>query len=135
MSKATIVKFFIGSVAAGIVGAILVVTTWGVFPADVFVKNGADIVGVQGSTFAWAVFGLGVAGVIVLVGAAFAAVAGWIGALLNTSTLERKTWFIALALLGVFDLGLLALFAYVVAGPDGPRRTTTASTLTTAGAS
>ena len=135
MSKSRITRFFIASVVAGIAGATLVIATWGVFPADVFVKNGADIVGVQGTSFAWAMFGLGVAGVIVLVGAAFAAVAGWIGALLNTSTLERKTWFVALALLGVFDLGLLALFAYVVAGPDGPRQTAAASTFTPASAS
>ena len=44
----------------------------------------------------------------------------WIGALLNTSQVESKAWFIALLLLGIFSLGVFAMIAYVIAGPDGP---------------
>ena len=43
----------------------------------------------------------------------------WIGALLNTAQLESKTWFLVLLLLGIFSFGLVAMIAYVVAGPDG----------------
>jgi hypothetical protein len=43
----------------------------------------------------------------------------WIGALLNTWQLESKTWFAVLLLLGIFNLGFFAMFAYLIAGPDG----------------
>ena len=51
----------------------------------------------------------------------------WIGALLNTSQLDSKTWFLALLLLGIFNFGFFAMIAYVIVGPDGtapwpPRR-------------
>jgi LuxR family maltose regulon positive regulatory protein len=52
-----------------------------------------------------------------------------IGALLNTAALERRTWFIAIAFLGVFNCGPLAVFAYVIAGPNGTQRTEIASAL------
>jgi hypothetical protein len=129
MSKAKITKLFISSVIACITGAILVVIAWSAFPRNVFVMNGSDIVAVHGSTSASAMFGLGAAGAVILVGAAIAAFASWIGALLNTATLDRKLWFIAIALLGVFNCGLLAVFAYVVAGPDRAPQTAIASTL------
>ena len=48
----------------------------------------------------------------------------WIGALLNTSQLESRTWFIGLLLLGIFNLGILAMIAYVIAGPDGSTEAT-----------
>ena len=47
----------------------------------------------------------------------------WIGALLNTAQLEDKTWFFMLLVLGLFSFGLVAMIAYVIAGPDGTRRT------------
>ena len=43
----------------------------------------------------------------------------WIGALLNTSQLESKAWFLALLLLGIFNFGFFAMIAYLIAGPDG----------------
>ena len=43
----------------------------------------------------------------------------WIGALLNTSQLESKTWFLGLLLLGIFNFGFFAMIAYLIAGPDG----------------
>ncbi len=42
-----------------------------------------------------------------------------LGALLNTSQLERKTWFLVLLILGIFNFGILGMIAYVIAGPDG----------------
>jgi hypothetical protein len=50
----------------------------------------------------------------------------WIGALLNTAQLDDKTWFVVLLLLGLFSFGLLAMIAYVIAGPDGAVRRVTA---------
>lgn len=59
---------------------------------------------------------------LAIAGCAIAALASWIGALLNTYRLDDKTWFVALLVLGVFSLGWVAMVAYVVAGPDGTTR-------------
>ena len=48
-----------------------------------------------------------------------AAVTSWIGALVATSRLEDKTWFVLLLVLGLVSLGLPAMIAYAIAGPDG----------------
>jgi hypothetical protein len=55
-------------------------------------------------------------------GGTIAAVASWIGALLNTVRLDDKTWFIALLVLGLFSFGWIAMVAYVLAGPDSTKQ-------------
>ncbi len=54
-----------------------------------------------------------------MLGGFVAAFVSWIGALLNTSRIDSKAWFVALLLLGIFNLGFFAMLAYVLAGPDG----------------
>jgi hypothetical protein len=49
----------------------------------------------------------------------------WIGALVNTAQLVDKTWFIVILVLGLFSFGLVAMIAYVIAGPDGTAQTAT----------
>jgi uncharacterized membrane protein len=49
-------------------------------------------------------------------------VVSWIGALLNTWQLEDKLWFAALLALGLLGFGVVAMIAYVVAGPDGTKQ-------------
>ena len=122
MSKATVTRLFIGSAIAGIAGLILGGTAVGVAIAnDVFVMSGQEVVGVQGGALAWSLLGVGVVGGLVIAGAMIGGLVSWIGALLNTSQLESKTWFLVLLLLGIFSLGLFAMIAYVIAGPDGTR--------------
>ena len=41
---------------------------------------------------------------------------------INTAELEDKTWFVVLLVLGLFSFGFVAMLAYVIAGPDGVRR-------------
>jgi len=135
MSKSTITKLFVTCLIACITGGILVALGWFAFPDDVFIKIGSQVTGIHATTFAWAMVAVGAAGAIALGVAAVCGLAAWIGALLNTSTLERKRWFIALAVLQVVNLGLLAVIAYIVAGPDGTRRPTPAPVLATASAS
>ena len=123
MSKTTVTKLFIGSIIAGIAGAILAVTgVWIAIANDVFVMSGNDVVGVRGSALAWSTLGLGVVGALAFAGAMIGGLVSWIGALLNTSQLESKTWFLVLLLLGIFSFGFVAMIAYVVAGPDGTRQ-------------
>ena len=45
-----------------------------------------------------------------------------IGALLNTWQLEDKAWFASLLALGLVGFGVVAMIAYVVAGPDGTKQ-------------
>jgi hypothetical protein len=120
MSKATVTKLFIGSaitVGAGAIGAIA--SVWLAIANDVFVMNGPDIVAVQGSGLAWLLLGLGLVGGVAFTGGLIGGLVSWIGALLNTSQLQSKAWFIGLLLLGIFNFGILAMIAYVIGGPDG----------------
>ena len=123
-SKDTITRLFIGSVIAAGAGAIVgVAAIWLAIDNGVFVMNGADIVGLQGSLFAWVLLGLGVAGGLAIVGGLIGGLVSWIGALLNTAQREGKGWFLALLLLGIFNFGVIGMIAYLIAGPDGTSST------------
>ena len=123
MTKATVTRIFIGSLIVGVAGAILAfIAVWLAFANDVFVMSGPDVVGIRGSALAWALLGLGIIGSLAMMGALIGGFVSWIGALLNTSQLESKTWFIVLLLLGIFNFGILAMIAYVIAGPDRTAR-------------
>ncbi len=120
MSKATVTRLFIGAGFAMIAGAILAIAgVWLAIATDVFVMNGPDIVGLQGSALAWSALGVALVGVVAIVGGLLTGLVAWIGALLNTWQLESKAWFIGLLLLGIFNLGFFAMVAYLIAGPDG----------------
>jgi hypothetical protein len=120
MSKATVTRLFIGGALAVIAGSIVAVAAvWVAIANDVFVMNGPDIVALQGSALAWSMLGLGIVGSVAIMGGLIASLVSWIGALLNTSQLESKTWFLVLLLLGIFNFGFFAMIAYVIAGPDG----------------
>ncbi len=120
MSKATVTRLFIGSIVAAGAGAVITIIAVGLALANnVFIMNGADVVGVQGSALALSLLGLGIAGGLAIVGGMIGGLVSWIGALLNTSQLDSKTWFLGLLLLGIFNLGFLAMIAYVFVGPDG----------------
>ena len=135
MSKSTITRLFVISVIACITGGVLISIGWFAAPDEGFIRNGTDIVGVRETASAIALLGLGFTGALVLLGAAIAGFSAWIGALLNTATLERKRWFVAIALLQVINCGLLGVLAYVVAGPDGTRRASRGPAFTAASAS
>ena len=57
------------------------------------------------------------AGLLIVIAGGVAQFVAWIGALMNTSRLEDKTWFILLLVLGLLSFGLIAMLVYVVAGP------------------
>lgn len=122
MSKSAVVKLFVGSVIAVVAGAILAfATVWYPYASGVFIMNGPDVTGIQSSPFAWTMVGLFVVAIIGMIGGFVGGLVSWIGALLNTSLLEDKTWFILLLILGLFSFGVVAMIAYVIAGPDGTR--------------
>lgn len=133
MSKATVTRLFIGSVIAAGAGAILLIIAVGLAQANgLFIMNGTNVVGVQGGPLALALLALGIAGGLAIVGAMIGGLLSWIGALLNTSQLESKAWFLVLLLLGIFNFGFFAMIAYVMAGPDGTSAAATRAAQVTA---
>lgn len=125
MTKATVTRLFVGSAIAVVSGAILAVAAvWIAIANDVFILSGNDIVGLRWTAVTWATLGLGIVGSLAVIGGMIAGLVSWIGALLNTSQLESKTWFLVLLLLGIFSFGVIGMLAYVIAGPDGTRAAT-----------
>jgi hypothetical protein len=123
MSKATVVKVFVGSVIAVIAGLLLAfAAVWVGYANGVFVMQGLDVVGVQTSPFAWSMVGLALVAALAMIGGFVGGLVSWIGALLNTAQVEDKTWFILLLVLGLLSFGFVAMIAYVIAGPDGTQR-------------
>lgn len=123
MSKATVTRVFLGSVAAVVAGAVLAfAAVWIAFANGAFVMSGPDVIGVQSTPYAWTIVGLGVVAALAMIAGFIGGLVSWIGALLNTAQLEDKTWFIVLLVLGLFSFGLVAMIAYVIAGPDGTRQ-------------
>lgn len=119
MSKSTVTRLFIGGVIAVAAGATLAVTAILLALAnDVFVIVGSDIIDVRSSALAWSLLGIGIVGGIAILSGFAAGLVSWIGAMLNTWQLESRTWFAVLLLLGIFNLGFVAMIAYVIAGPD-----------------
>lgn len=132
MSKPTIIRLFVGSLIAIVGGvALLAAGVLFAYASDSFVMNGPDVTGVQSSPFAWSMVGFAVIGVLAIVGGAIGQFVAWIGAVLNTSRLDDKTWFVLLLVLGLLSFGFVPMLVYVLAGPDGttsthPRQMTTA---------
>jgi len=120
MSKATVIRLFIGSLVAFGAGAVVTIFAIALAIAnDVFVMAGDDVVAIQGGTLAWSLIGLAILGGLAAAGGVIAGFIAWIGAVLNTWQLESKAWFVGLLLLGIFNFGFIAMIAYVIAGPDG----------------
>ena len=69
--------------------------------------------------------GLAIVGILAVIGGALGQFVAWIGAVLNTSRLADKTWFILLLVLGLVSFGSIAMVVYLVAGPDGTRDSAT----------
>ena len=121
MSKPTINRIFVVSLVGIVIGiALALVPVIAALCTGTWTFSGSEITdfelspSVITSTIGFAIVG----GLIVLVGSIGQFVA-WIGALVNTSRLADKTWFIVLLVLGVLSIGFIAMLVYVLAGPDG----------------
>ena len=123
MSKSTVTKLFVSSAFAVIAGALLAFAAiWFAYANGAFVMNGPDVTAVQPTPFAWAMVGVIVLSALAMLGGFMGGLVSWIGALLNTAQVEDKTWFILLLVLGLLSFGIVAMIAYVIAGPDGIQR-------------
>ena len=123
MSKKNVTRLFVGALVA--VGAGLVLgfgALWAALASDAVDVGGSHYVDLNGGSGAWTALGLVIVGSLTILGGTIAAVVAWIGALLNTWELEDKMWFASLLALGLLGFGIIAMIAYVVAGPDGTKQ-------------
>ena len=123
MTKSTVTKIFVGSLIAITGGVVLLAAgVWLAYANGTFIMRGPDVVGIHASAFTWSMAAVAIVGMLAVIGGALAQFVAWIGAVLNTSRLEDKTWFIVLLVLGLLSFGFIAMIVYLVAGPDGTRQ-------------
>ena len=123
MSKKNIARLFVGATIAVVAGVVLgIAALLAALASDAIDLGGSDYIDVNGGSGAWTALALVIVGSMVMLGGTIAAVVSWIGALLNTWQLEDKLWFGALLAGGLLGLGVVAMIAYVVAGPDGMKQ-------------
>jgi hypothetical protein len=122
MSKKNVTRLFVGAVVAVGAGLVLgVAALWVALASDAIDVGGSDVIDVNGGSGAWTAVALVIVASLVILGGTIAAVVSWIAALLNTWQLEDKTWCASLLALGLLGFGVVAMIAYVVAGPDGTK--------------
>ena len=123
MSKKNVTRLFVGAVVAVGAGLVLAFAALGTALAtDAIDFGGSYVIDVNGGSGAWTALGLVIVGSLVILGGTVAAVVSLIAALLNTWQLEDKMWFWSLLALGLLGFGVVAMIAYVVAGPDGTKQ-------------
>ena len=123
MSKKNITRLFVAAVVAVGAGLVLGFAALGTALAtDAIDFGGSYVIDVNGGPGAWTALGLVIVGSLVILSGTVAAVVSWLGALLNTWQLEDKMWFWSLLALGLLGFGVVAMIAYVVAGPDGTKQ-------------
>ena len=124
MSKKGVTRLFVGALAAVGAGLVLgIAALWVALASDAIDVGGSHVVDVNGGSGAWTALGLVLVGSLAILGGTVAAVVSWIAALLNTWQLEDKAWFGSLLALGLLGFGVIAMIAYVFAGPDDLSRT------------
>jgi len=122
MSKRTVTRFFVGALLTFVAGLVVgVAAVWAALASDAIDLGGDYLIDVNGGPGALTALGLVIVASIAILVAIVAAVVSWIGALLNTWELEDKLWFGSLLALGLLGFGVVAMIAYVVAGPDGTK--------------
>jgi hypothetical protein len=121
MSKTTITRLFFGGIVAVIAGWVLTIAAvLSAIVGGAIEIGGPNVVTVNGAAFGTPLLVLGFAAILVA-GGTVAVLGSWIGALVITAQLDDKTWFVLLLVLGLWSFGVIAMVAYVIAGPDGER--------------
>jgi hypothetical protein len=120
MSKLMIVRIFWSSFIALFV-AVMLTLAGGIllYASRSLVMAGSNVVGLEADPFAWSMVALAAFGALVFVAGAVAQLVAWIAAVLNTVQLEDKAWFAVLLITGLLGIGLVAMIAYAIAGPEG----------------
>ena len=122
MSKQTVTRLFVGSLIAIVAGIVFAAVGFGLaFAGGGLLISAPGVTVVEPVRFTAPAIVAATVGVLGIVGGAIGQFVAWIGAVINTSRLEDKTWFILLLVLGLLSFGFIAMLIYVLAGPDGTR--------------
>ena len=120
MTKSTVNKIFIGSLITIVAGVFVVAIGFLIaLSTGTLVMEGPDVTGFELSSTAPAAFSLALFGILGIVAGGIGQFIAWIGALVNTSRLPDKTWFVVLLVLGLLSFGFIPMLVYVLGGPDG----------------
>ena len=123
MPKENVTRLFVGAIVAAGAGLVLgVAALWAALASDAIDVGGSDVIDVNGGFGAWTALGLVILASLAILAGTVAAIVSWIGALLNTWQLRDKLWFAALFAGGLLGVGVIAMIAYAVAGPDGTKQ-------------
>jgi len=134
MTKSLVTKIFMSSLIAIVAGVFLVAAGFLIALATgTFVMEGPDVTGFELSSSTPAALALAVIGLIGIIAGGLGQFVAWIGAVVNTSRLDDKTWFVVLLVLGLLSFGFIAMVIYLLAGPDGTARPSEASQRPSAG--
>jgi hypothetical protein len=120
MTKSMVTKIFMGSLIAIVAGVFVVAVGFLIaLSTGTLVMEGPDVTGFELSSAAPGALGLAFLGLLGIVAGGIGQFVAWIGAVVNTSRLDDKTWFVVLLVLGLLSFGFVAMLVYVLAGPDG----------------
>ncbi|HXJ49372.1 MAG TPA: hypothetical protein VNF91_09415 [Candidatus Acidoferrum sp.] len=129
MRKSTVTRTWLGGLVL-LAGGLLVagisiglMLAYGGTFTKAAVGNGYDFVPSYDGFF-WTAIGIIVVGFVAAAIGGLVQLAAWIGALVNTYQLQDKTWFAVVLVGGLLGMafglvGLAAMVAYLIAGPDG----------------
>jgi len=127
MSKHTINRIFVVSLAGLILGVLLVlVPVIAALCTGTWTFTGSEVTGFELSSSATSLIGFAIVGGMLVALGGLGQFIAWIGALVNTARLEDKLWFVILLVTGLLSFGFIAMLVYVLVGPDGtatPTRT------------
>lgn len=122
MSKKGVRRLFVAALTAlGVGGVLGIAALWAALASDAIDVGGSHVLDVNGGSGASTALALFLVGSLAILGGAVAAVVSWVAALLNTWQLEDKAWFGSLLALGLLGFGVVAMLAYVFAGPESDR--------------
>ncbi|MDF1479337.1 hypothetical protein PYV02_09615 [Leifsonia sp. H3M29-4] len=116
MSRSVIAKLFYGSLIAFAVVIVLVGVVIGLaISTRSLMMDGRDVVGVSPS--GWWIVAVAVVMLLLIVGASIAQLVAWIGALIESATLENMTWFVVVLVGGILGFGVIVMLIYLLAVP------------------
>ena len=118
MTRSTILRLFVGSLIAAVVGGALFTIAAAVgLGNEVLIMNGPDVVGLRPGALSATMIITAGAAFLLWTGATVAVLVAWVGAIINTANLPSKTWLAIELVIGLLGLPFVAVLVYVVGRP------------------
>jgi hypothetical protein len=119
MTRSIILRLFIASLIAGVVGTVLFVIAAVVgFSPEVLIMSGPDVVGIRPGARSTGMIVTAALASLLWVAATLAIVVAWVGAIVNTANLPSRTWLVIQLVVGLLGFAFVAVLAYLVGRPE-----------------